>query len=83
MQPGRHKSRRTISARHGGVNWKIGKLTGSSGWGLVNPRNPMPAGSSAAGHAHMAADARAVVPAIDDEVVALRLQADGAVDRRS
>src|ERR1700704_5103207 len=38
-------------------------------------------GFSAAGDAHMAADARAVVPAIDDEVVALRLQADGAVDR--
>ena len=35
---------------------------------------------SAAGDAHMAADARAVVPVIDDEVVALRLQADGAVD---
>ena len=30
----------------------------------------------------MPADARAVVPAIDDEVVAFRLQADGAVDRR-
>src|SRR5258705_12979873 len=29
----------------------------------------------------MAADARAVVPAVDDEVVALWLQADGAVDR--
>src|SRR6266853_3716380 len=29
----------------------------------------------------MAADAGAVVPAIDDEVVALRLGADGAVDR--
>ena len=29
----------------------------------------------------MAADARAVMPAIDDEVVALRFQADGAVDR--
>ena len=27
MQPGRHRSRRTISARRGGVNWKIGKLT--------------------------------------------------------
>src|ERR1700737_2000670 len=39
------------------------------------------AGISAAGHAHMAADARAIVPAIDDEVVALRLQADGTVDR--
>ena len=39
--------------------------------------------NSAAGHAHMAADARAVVPAVDDEVVALRLQADGAVDRGS
>src|SRR5512140_3446809 len=36
-----------------------------------------------AGDAHMAADARAVVPAIDDEVVALRFQADGAVDRRA
>src|SRR5258708_28519552 len=39
--------------------------------------------TSAAGDAHVAADARAVVPAIDDEVVALRLQADGAVDRRA
>src|ERR1700759_5222802 len=29
----------------------------------------------------MAADARAVVAAIDDEVVALGLEADGAVDR--
>src|SRR6266566_9739467 len=36
---------------------------------------------SAAGHAHMAADAWAVVAAIDDEVMALRLQADGTVDR--
>src|SRR6185369_109200 len=36
---------------------------------------------SAAGHAHVAADARAVMPAVDDEVVALRLQPDGAVDR--
>ena len=40
-------------------------------------------GASAAGNAHVPADARAVVPAIDDEVVALRLQADGAVDRRA
>src|SRR3981081_4257559 len=39
--------------------------------------------ASAAGDAHVAADARAVVPAIDDEVVALRFQADGAVDRGS
>src|SRR6202022_275953 len=38
---------------------------------------------SAAGDAHMAADARAVVPAIDDEIMALRFQADGAVDRRA
>src|SRR6266404_9619080 len=38
---------------------------------------------SAAGDAHMAADARAVVPAIDNEVMALRFQADGAVDRRA
>src|SRR3984885_13947722 len=37
----------------------------------------------AAGHAHMAADARAIVPAIDDEVVALRLQANSTVDRRA
>src|SRR3984893_12837574 len=29
----------------------------------------------------MAADAGAVVPAVDDEVVTLRLQTDGAVDR--
>jgi hypothetical protein len=27
IQPNRHKSQRTISARHGGVNWKMGKLT--------------------------------------------------------
>src|SRR4051812_14309106 len=29
----------------------------------------------------MARDARAVMPAVDDEVVALRLQSDGAIDR--
>ena len=38
------------------------------------------ADASAAGDAHMAADARAIVAAVDDEVVALRFQADGAVD---
>ena len=37
--------------------------------------------NSAAGDAHMAADAGAVVAAIDDEIVALRFGADGAVDR--
>src|SRR5882724_2012412 len=58
---------RTISARRWGVNGK----------GLREE------GLSAAGDAHMAADARAVVPAIDDEVMALRFQADGAVDRRA
>ncbi len=26
IQPSKHKSRRTISARHGAVNWKMGKL---------------------------------------------------------
>src|SRR5476649_133511 len=39
--------------------------------------------TSAAGDAHVAADARAVVPAVDDEVVALGLQADGAIDGRA
>src|SRR6478609_8729895 len=39
--------------------------------------------NSTAGNAHVAADARAVVPAIDDEVVALRFEADSAVDRSS
>src|SRR6202012_3778133 len=39
-------------------------------------RNGLPAG-----HAHMAADARAVVAAIDDEVMALGLEPNGAVDR--
>ena len=38
------------------------------------------AGNSAAGNAHVPADAGAVVPAIDDEVVAFRLQPDGAID---
>src|SRR5260370_37433660 len=36
---------------------------------------------STAGDAHMAAHARPVMAAIDDEVVALGFQADGAVDR--
>jgi hypothetical protein len=27
IQPSKHKSRRTISARRGGVNWKMDKLT--------------------------------------------------------
>ena len=36
----------------------------------------------AAGDAHMPADAGAVVAAVDDEIVPLRLQSDGAVDRR-
>src|SRR6266496_5708451 len=35
---------------------------------------------STAGNAHMAANTGAVMPAVDDEVVALRLQPDGAVD---
>src|SRR3954453_2393351 len=34
----------------------------------------------AAGDAHMAADAGPIVPPVDDEVVALRFQPDGAVD---
>src|SRR5882757_4524363 len=38
------------------------------------------AGNSAAGDAHVPADARAVVPAVDDEVVAFRLEDDGAID---
>ncbi len=38
-------------------------------------------GISTAGNAHMAADARAIVAAVDDEVVALRLRPDGAIDR--
>ena len=37
--------------------------------------------SSAAGHAHMTADARPIVAAINNEIVALGLEADGAVDR--
>src|ERR1700759_2371887 len=37
-------------------------------------------GALAPRHAHMAADAGAVVTAVDDEVVAFRLQPDGAVD---
>src|SRR5882724_7876212 len=56
---------RTISARRWGVNGK----------GLREE------GLSAAGDAHVAADARAVVPAVDDEVMALRLQSNGAIDR--
>jgi hypothetical protein len=27
IQPSKHKSKRTISARRGGVNWKMDKLT--------------------------------------------------------
>src|SRR5258705_6755918 len=56
-------------------NWKNGR--GVKEWGGTRPAPD----TSAAGDAHVAADARAVVPAIDDEVVALWLQADGAVDR--
>src|SRR5689334_20606557 len=37
--------------------------------------------ASAAGHAHMAGDGRALVATIDDKVVAFRLAADGLVDR--
>src|SRR5712692_3751794 len=51
--------------------------------GNIRPADYLGAAASAAGNAHVPADARAVVPAIDDEVVALRLQADGAVDRSS
>src|SRR5713226_4277566 len=51
--------------------------------GNIRPAAGRGGTASAAGDAHMAADARAVVPAIDDEVVALRLQADGAVDRQA
>ena len=41
-----------------------------------------PGGGSAAGHAHVAADRRARVAAVDDEVVALGLAPDRLVDRR-
>src|ERR1700691_3760350 len=47
IQPSRHKSQRTISARHGGVNWKMGKLTWDQvvARGLVNqPPCQRPAG---------------------------------------
>src|SRR5258708_34776536 len=49
----------------------------------MRPADSLGAAASAAGNAHVAADARAVVPAVDDEVVALWLQADGAVDREA
>src|SRR5258705_10764643 len=65
-----------MPARGAAVNWKF---VGSEGeYCRADYRG---AAASAAGDAHVAADARAVVPAIDDEVVALGLQADGAVDR--
>jgi hypothetical protein len=73
------KAGRTISARRGGVNWKMGKLT----WDQIVARQLDRSGVSTAGDAHMSADAWAVVPAIDDEVVTLRFQADRAVDRRA
>jgi hypothetical protein len=46
VQPSQHESKRTISARHGGVNWKIDKLArnqtvarpGKSGAGNFNRR---------------------------------------------
>src|SRR5258707_11716515 len=60
------------------VNWKFVDSEGE--YCRADSRG---AAASAAGDAHVAADARAVVPAIDDEVVALRFQADGAVDRRA
>src|SRR5258705_12598494 len=67
-----------MPARGAAVNWKF---VGSEGeYCRADYRG---AAASAAGNAHMAADARAGVPAIDDEVVALRLQADGPVDRRA
>src|ERR1700751_4987703 len=37
--------------------------------------------ASTAGNAHVAAHARPVVPAVDDEIMALRLQPDGEIDR--
>src|SRR5258707_7527799 len=58
------------------VNWKFVDSEGE--YCRADSRG---AAASAAGDAHVAADAGAVVTAIDDEVVALRLQADGAVDR--
>src|ERR1700730_14787938 len=62
----------------------IGKMDKwTRGQGVADEGDHAAPETSAAGDAHMPADARAVVPAIDDEVVTLRLQADGAVDRRT
>src|SRR5712672_4699347 len=60
IQSSKHKSKRTISARRGGVNWKMDKLTRGQAVAWRGPRSA--ADSSAAGDAHMAAHARAVVP---------------------
>src|SRR5579872_1839474 len=57
----------------------IGKS--ANGRGINRLRRSEAAGSTA-GHAHMPVNARSVVPAIDDEVVAFRLRSDGAVDGR-
>jgi hypothetical protein len=77
IQPSKHESNRTISARRDGVNWKMDRLTRdqtvSAAWQIL-------AEASAAGDAHVPADARAVVPAVDDEVVAFGLQPDGVID---
>jgi hypothetical protein len=69
----RARSRRTISARWAAVNWKFGDIE------REYPPVCQPL-TSTAGDAHVAADARAVVPAVDDEVMALGLEPDGAVD---
>src|ERR1700682_397838 len=79
IQPGKHQGNRTIPARGAAVNWKFVDIEGEYPRARRVPwRKP-----SAAGDAHVAADARTGVPAVDDEVVALRFQADGAVDRQA
>jgi len=91
MQRRKAKGPGTISAPVPVVNWKIDKLTWAQGVeqgrGLrtaigrgTRTRGAMRAPGSAAGDAHVAAHAWPVVAAIYDEVVALGLLPDGAVD---
>ena len=74
--------RGTIRVGNGPPEFRIG-----NGGGLATSVRAMPAsaaaskaGVSAAGHAHVPFDGRAIVASVDDEVVTLGLATDGFVD---
>ena len=78
LQPGL-ATRRDQSHVDGGRQWEVGiRMT----YQKVEVKQQAGRAISTPGDAHMASDTRPVVPTVDYKVVALRLAADGLVDRR-